>query len=70
MSRTMTMSAPLIRTVKALSITPNPSHLPSNTSQRRRGLETMVWIVPEAISPAMVSTEVATAISTTMKLMT
>ena len=35
-----------------------PSHFPSTISQRRMGLETRVWMVPEVISPESVSTEV------------
>ena len=33
----------------------NPSHFPNTTSERRMGLVTITWMVPELISPASVS---------------
>jgi len=51
-------------------IMPNPSHLPKTTSQRWIGLATMVWMVPERISPESVSTEVSTVMMAVRKLTT
>ena len=56
-------------TVKALSISPRPSHLPTMTSHRRNGFVTNVWMVPEAISPATVSTEMSRARATARNAM-